>query len=103
MIKDDLLLVIGYGLFIINVNQYNVIRVIENPVSSLIYSFCLLNENTILTGDGSKAIKQWKIEGDNLILISSKENTHQNSILSLLKLGNNLIASGSRDKTIRIW
>ena len=103
MIKDDLLLVIGYGLFIINVNQYNVIRVIENPVSSLIYSFCLLNENTLLIGDGSKAIKQWKIEGDNLKLISSKENTHQNSILSLLKLGNNLIASGSSDKTIRIW
>ena len=65
-------------------NQYNLIRVIENPGSSLIFYFCLLNENTILTGDESKAIKQWKIEGDNLILISQKDKTHDRAIYVLL-------------------
>ena len=45
----------------------------------------------ILTGDDNKRIIQWKIENDNLKLIS------------LSKLGNGLILSGSRDKTVKIW
>ena len=34
----------------------------------------MLNENILLTGDYNKRIIQWKIEGDNLQLISKKEN-----------------------------
>ena len=57
----------------------------------------------ILTEDYNKIIIQWKIESDNLILISKKENAHDRGIADLLNLGNGNIASCSRDKTIKIW
>ena len=104
MITEDLLFVGGENkISIINVNQHNLIRVIDAPGSSWISAVCLLNENTLLTGDYSEIIKQWKIEGDNLILISKKEKTHSHDISSLLYLGYGKFASASDDKTIRIW
>ena len=57
----------------------------------------------ILTGDYNKRIIQWKIENDNLKLISLKENAHDKWIYTLLKLGNGLILSGSGDGTAKIW
>ena len=63
----------------------------------------MINNNLLLTGDNNKTIKQWKIEGNNLILISKKENAHSNSINALLDIGNGFIASCSDDKSIKIW
>ena len=63
----------------------------------------MLNKNMLLTGDDVKIIRQWKIEGDNLILISKKENAHDNTIGVLLNIGNGFIASGSGDNSIKIW
>ena len=63
----------------------------------------MLNQNMILTGDATKTIRQWKIDGDNLILISKKENAHDKRIITLLNIGNGLIASGSGDNSIKIW
>ena len=60
---------------------------------------CILNQNMLLTGDRSKIIRQWRIEGDNLILISKKEKAHDGTIFGLLNLGNGHIASCSSDKT----
>ena len=57
----------------------------------------------LLTGDESKIIRQWRIEVDNLILISKKEKAHDNYITDLLNLGNGHFASCSLDKTIKIW
>ena len=57
----------------------------------------------LLTGDSRKIIRQWRIEGDNLILISKKEKAHDDYIMDLLNLGNGHIASGSCDTTIKIW
>ena len=57
----------------------------------------------LLTGDSKGIIRQWRIEGDNLILISKKEKAHDYGIFGLLNLGNGYIASGSFDKTIKIW
>ena len=48
-------------------------------------------------------IRQWKIDGDNLILISKKEKAHDNYIDVLLNMGNRLIVSGSDDNSIKIW
>ena len=56
-----------------------------------------------LTGDNNGIIRQWKIEEDNLILISKKEKTHNDSISVLYNLGNGYIASGSDDSSIFIW
>ena len=104
MIKKDLLLIPGYNIIsIINTEQYKLVRKIEVPDSNWICGVCMLNENMLLTGDYSKIIRQWKIEEDNLILVSKKENAHDNYINVLLNIGNGFIASGSDDKTIKIW
>ena len=104
MVKKNLLLVPGDNkIFIINTEQYKLVRTIEAPNSNLIQGVCLLNKDMLLTGDTGKTIRQWKIEGDNLILMSKKENAHENDINVLLNLGNGFIASGSDDGTIKIW
>ena len=104
MISNDLLLVAGNSVIsIINVNSHSLIRTIDVPDSNYIYSVCFLNKNMILTSDYNKRIIQWKIEGDNLKLISKKENAHDGEIYTLSKLPNGLILSGSRDKFVKIW
>ena len=104
MINKDLLLIPGQNqLSIININEYKLIRKIEVPNSNWIAGICFLNKNMILTGDYSETLRQWKIEGDNLILISKKEKTHDSDINVLLNMGNGFIASASDDSTIRIW
>ena len=104
MISQELLAIPGYDkISIINVNEYKLIRIIEVPGSTWICGVCMLNKNILLTGDSSKIIRQWKIEGDNLILLYIKEKAHEGSINALLNLENGHIASGSNDGTIIIW
>ena len=101
MMTKDLLLITGFNqISIINVNNYK-LRIINVPEADFIHGVCILNQNMLLTGD--KIIRQWRIEGDNLILISKKENAHDDYITYLLNLGNGYIASGSLDNTIKIW
>ena len=103
MITKDLLVIGGEDkIFIINVNQYNIVRIIE-VLKSNITAFCMLNENMFLTGDNNGIIRQWKIEEDNLILISKKEKAHDNYIYALIKLGDEHVVSCSLDKSIKIW
>ena len=104
MIKKYLLLIPGENeISIINIEQYELIRKIDVQGSGEIYGACMLNQNMILTGDATGIIKQWKIDGDNLILISKKENAHDKGIITLLNIGNGFIASGSGDNSIKIW
>ena len=104
MISKDLLLIPGENkISIINVNYYKLVRVIDVPGASWICGVCMLNQNMLLTGDAAQIIRQWRIEGDNLILISQKEKTHDGWVNVLLNLGNGYIASGSSDNTIKIW
>ena len=46
---------------------------------------------------------KWKIEKNNIILISKKENAHDNHIFAILNLFNKHIVTCSRDNTIKIW
>ena len=102
MISKELLLIPGENeISIIDVNQYNLSRIIDVPNSSWITGVCLLNKNTLFTGDGNKMIKQWKIEGNNLILISKKQNSDDYSINSLINIDDNHIASASN--SIKVW
>jgi len=104
MISKDLLFILGYNkISLININYYEIIREIEVPNSGWINGVCLLNKNILFTGDEEGIIRRWKIEEDNSILISKKENTHYSSIYTLINIGNGHIASGSSDKTIKIW
>ena len=103
-ISEDLLIICGVNtLSIVNVNLYKLIKIIDVFNSGHISASCILNENMILTGDENKRILQWKIEDDNLKLISKKENAHNDKIFTLLKIGNNSILSGSKDKIVKIW
>ena len=104
MMKKDLLLATGKNkLSIINVNSHNLIRTIDVSGSYWITTACMLNEDMLITADYNKRLLQWKIEGDNLQLISKKENAHKNYIWTLSKLGKSLILSGSEDKLVKIW
>ena len=104
MITKDLLLITGNELlYIINVNQYNVVRKINVPGSPMINFTCILNQNNILTHDLNN-IKQWRIEGYNLKLISKIENAHDKGVCPIIKLGNGLILCVSTgDNAISIW
>ena len=104
LISKELLLIPGRNkISIININTHNLLKIIDVPNSNKIISVCMLNENILLTGDYNGAIRQWKIEGDNLILISIKQNAHNSVIWSLIKIGDGHIISGSGDKSIKIW
>ena len=103
MMTRDLLLATGKNkLSIINVNSHNLIRTVNISGSGQIWCACILNENMLLTGDENKRIIYWKIEGDNLKLISKKENAHRDWITILTKIGNWLILSGSFDNFVII-
>ena len=104
MIRKDLLLITGeYQMSIINTDKYEIVRKIDVPGADDISAVCMLNKNMILTGDSEGILRQWKMEGDNLILFSKKEKTHDASIIALLNIGNGFIASGFEDGTIKIW
>ena len=103
MITKNLLLITGSNkISIININNYR-LRIINLPGAGWIYGACILNKNMLLTGDNAKIIRQWRIEGDNLIFISKKEKAHDDWINILLNLGNGHFASSSCDNTIKIW
>ena len=104
MMAKDLLLINGFdAIGIINVNNYEFIRTIEVPGAGWGNGVCMLNQNMSLTGDFKGNIRQWKIEVDNLILVSKKEKAHDSAITKLLNLGNGNFLSYSIDKTIKIW
>ena len=85
MMAKDLLLITGFdAIRIINVNNYEFIGTITVPEVGPINGVCMLNQNMLLTGDWANTIRQWRIEGDNLILVSKKENAHDDHITVLL-------------------
>ena len=104
MISKDLLMITGENkILIVNINSYNIIRTIDVPNSNNILDACILNENQFLTCDDNLNIIQWKIEGDNLILISKKEKAHYSSINTLIKIRDGHILSGDFNGFIKIW
>ena len=86
-----------------NINKYEIVRIIEAPDGNSIYGICMINKNILLTGDENKAIKQWRIEGNNLILTSEQKDAHADKVNALLNIGNGHVASSSDDSSIKIW
>ena len=104
MMTKNLLLITGENtLTIINVDSHSVVRTINVTNSSWINAACLLTNNMLLTVDNNKIIIQWKIEGDNLIMISRKEKACECSIGIVLKIGNGLIITGDDGGIIKVW
>ena len=84
---------------IIDVYNKNIISEIEE--SGVHYCLYKLNDNILLTGKDCD-ITQWKINGNNLTLVSKKEKAHQDSVREIIRVIN-LIISCSNDKSIKIW
>ena len=106
MITKNLLIIGGKDeITIIDVNLYAVIKEINLYNCDWIFGFCMLNENMFITGGDYGIIRQWKIEGDNIKIISKKQNAHESSktVYALVKIGNGKIASCSSDNSIKIW
>ena len=103
MITKDLLVIPGNKLYIINVNDYKFVRIIDIPGSKKVSGICLVNKSVLYTGDVGGKIIQWKIDGDNLYFISQKQKAHNDQINVLLNMKNGQIASGSDDYSIKIW
>ena len=105
MISKELLFIPGVNkISIININEYNIIRIITLPNLNIIVGACLLNENLLLTGDNKGILKKWKIVGNNLFLISQNSNIHKDKkIFYLINIGEVNIVSFYEYNIIKIW
>ena len=104
MLSRDLLLICRYNkITIMNVNTYTIVRNINVPDSDWISSVVRFNKDQIVTADENKRIILWKIEGDNLRMITKNDKAHDGCIFSLTKLPNGTILSGGLDCSAKIW
>ena len=102
---SDTYLLVGAtnAIIIFDINQHRQIREIESTNSSVITSFVKIDKNCLLSADCNGNIKQWIINGDNLILENVKNNAHGGQIRMIRRNEEGLIITCSDDKSIKIW
>ena len=103
LIEEQNLLFLGgtYIIYIINCISKKIINCINT--NNIIYSiYYNVSEYCLYTGEYVNLCK-YLINDNNLNNISKKSNIHNDIITSIIKLKNDLIATSSRDKTIKIW
>ena len=104
MLTKELLLICRYNkITVMNVYTYNIVRTIDVPNSDWISSVIRFNKDQIVTADENKRIILWKIEGDNLRMITKNDKAHDGCIFSLTKLPNGTILTGGLDCSAKIW
>ena len=104
MLTRDLLLICRYNkITIMNVNTYTIVRNINVPDSDWISSVVRFTKDQIVTADENKRIILWKIEGDNLRMITKNSTAHDGCIFSLTKLPKGTILSCGLDCSAKIW
>ena len=104
MLTKELLLICRYNkITVMNVYTYNIVRSIDVPDSDWISSVIRFNKEQIVTADENKRIILWKIEGDNLRMITKNDKAHDGCIFSLTKLPNGTILTGGLDCSAKIW
>ena len=87
-------------IYLFSIVNYNLTSKIE--IDSQCYSICCLSDGTILTGHENGYIKQYNFINKELKLIAQKK--HHNGIIRVIyQLNNDLILSGSDDRTINIY
>lgn len=75
---------------------------IDNAHSNSVFTILKLDETTLITGGRDAHMNEWDIT-DSPVLLQSLP-AHWYTINSIINMaGTGLIASGSRDKTIRLW
>ena len=104
MLTKELLLICRYNkITVMNVYTYNIVRSIDVPDSDWISSVIRFNKDQLVTADENKRIILWKIEGDNLRMITKNDKAHDGCIFSLTKLPNGTILTGGLDCSAKIW
>jgi FtsZ-binding cell division protein ZapB len=103
LIKEKNLLFLGgsYLIYIINVITKKIINCINtnNIINCIYYN---ISEYCLYTGEFFN-IGKYLINENNLIIVSKKLNIHNDTITSITKLNNDLIATSATDKKIKIW
>ena len=85
---------------IISISEKKIIREIYNMIDC--FGLILIKEkNIIIVGGKSKDIRIYNLYNGELIQII--KNAHENSIYGFVQLKNGMIASYSKDNTIKIW
>ena len=104
MLTKELLLICRYNkITVMNVYTYNIVRSIDVPDSDWISSVIRFNKDQIVTADENKRIILWKIEGDNLRMITKNDRAHDGCIFCLTKLPDGTILTGGLDCSAKIW
>ena len=105
IIRQKLLLIPGLNVInIIDLNEYQVKRKIDIlEGGGLVCGICMLNSNVIITGGENGIIREWTIEGDNLILELESPKIVNEFTYSIVKMKNGHFASCNENKTINIW
>lgn len=101
MVSKGLLIIGGMNtLSLIDVDVYQIIKLIEIKNSFNNSGFCMINENMFITGDSEGTLRQWEIEDNKVYLISQKEKEHKEKIYSLLKINNGIFVSSEDGKIL---
>ena len=101
-INNDNIIVAYDGLIkVISINEKKVIKKIDNYL--IVWCICVLEEIGIFltVGVGSKNIRIYNNE--NYQCIQTIKGTHNDDIIGIINLNNNLIASYSFENIIKIW
>jgi len=101
MNKNILLYGSNKKIYILDINEYNIINSIN--INETYITLFKLSENMILSGNKEGNIIQYKFDNNNLEKISYKNKAHNNWINGLYYLKNGIILSGSDDNTFKIW
>ena len=102
---SDTYLLVGAtnSILLFDINQHRQIKEIESENSSVITSFIKIDNKCLLSADCKGNIKQWIIDGDNLILENVKNNAHEGQIRMIRRNEEGLIITCSDDQSIKIW
>lgn len=101
-LSDKKLCIVGFQYFYIIDAQLKQLETKVFAHTELIFSVLNLNDGTFLTGANDNCIKQWDI--NELKCISEKKKIHENGIISLVCLDNNILISAEYNgEEIKIW
>ena len=106
-LEDDILSVGGInskGFYLIKISTHQLIKKILDPqiIYSIFECFDGLFLCSIKNKKGNYSLVKYKYENGNLNKIIEKENAHQDDIYTCIELNNGIVASGGRDKLIKL-
>ena len=106
LLDNDLLLIGGhFGFYLIQISTHQLIKNICESQSIFCIHKCLngLLLCSIIDENRNNCLVKYQYENMDLNEVFQKENAHNDMIYSCVELNNGIIASGGRDKMIKLW